>query len=284
MRNAVISAWVAAAVFLPTTGAWLRAEEGGLAGTSETAVERVALDPARWVLAWSDEFDRTGSPDPAVWTHESGYLRNNEDQYYTDRLENSRVEDGKLIIEARNDSWQGRPITSASVITSGKKSFLYGRIEVRARIPTGRGTWPAAWMLGENAEVRGWPDCGEIDIMENVGFDPRRIHANIHCAAYNHTKKNGRGNSVLAEAPWKEFHVYAVEWYEDRMEFFFDDLRYFVFRKESDDPAVWPFASPHYLILNLAIGGGWGGEKGVDRSLLPHRYEVDYVRYYTARP
>lgn len=284
MQRLLLSALVAAIVLSPWAGAPLRAEEAGLAGASHTAVERVPFDPGRWTLAWSDEFERTGAPDPAVWSHESGYVRNREEQFYTDRPENARVEDGKLVIEARLDGWEGHPITSASVITAGKQSFLYGRIEVRAKIPTGLGTWPAAWLLGENIRERGWPACGEIDILENVGFDPRRIHANIHCAAYNHTKKNGRGNSILADAPWSGFHVYAVEWYEDRMEFFFDDQRYFVYQKESDDPAVWPFARPHYLILNLAIGGAWGGAKGVDRSLLPHRYEIDHVRYYQRRP
>lgn len=253
----------------------------GLAGKGEKTVEKVSFDPARWELVWADEFDQPGRPDPAHWTPEEGYVRNGEKQFYTrDRAENARIEDGKLVIEARRDDWDGKPITSASLTTKGKQSFLYGRIEARAKIPTGRGTWPAIWTLGENIKATGWPACGEIDILENVGFDPKRIHANIHCKAYNHMKKTGKGNAVTAEAPWEDFHTYAVEWYEDRLEFFFDDIRYFVYRKESDDPAVWPFAQPQFLIVNLAIGGGWGGIKGVDESLFPHRYEIDYVRYY----
>jgi beta-glucanase (GH16 family) len=253
----------------------------GLAGTSDTQHEKVAFDSSRWELVWADEFDRPGAPDPAVWAPEEGYLRNGEKQYYTrGRLENARVENGLLVIEARKDDWEGKPVTSASLTTKGKRPLLYGRIAVRARIPTGRGTWPAIWTLGENIRQTGWPACGEIDILENVGFDPKTIHANIHCAAYNHMKRTGKGGKITAEAPWSEFHEYSVEWYEDRIEFFFDDTRYFVFRKESDDPAVWPFAQPQYLILNLAIGGGWGGQKGIDDALFPHRFDIDYVRYY----
>lgn len=258
--------------------------DSGLAGKSNTKHERVPFDPSRWSLVWADEFDREGAPDPAVWSPEEGYLRNGEKQYYTGRPENGRVEGGSLVIEARRDNWNGKPITSASYRSIGKKTFLYGRISVRAKIPTGRGTWPAIWTLGANIEQTGWPACGEIDILENVGFDPKTIHANIHCKAYNHMIHTGKGNKVTAEAPWSQFHEYAIEWYEDRIEFFFDDTRYFVYRKESDDPAVWPFAQPHYLILNLAIGGGWGGQKGIDDTLFPHRFEIDYVRYYQAKP
>jgi beta-glucanase (GH16 family) len=255
----------------------------GLAGTSDTKAERVPFDPSRWSLVWADEFNQPGAPDATVWTPEHGYLRNGEKQFYTDRPENVRIEDGHLVIEARRDNWNGKPITSASLRTIGKKPFLYGRISVRAKIPTGRGTWPAIWTLGENIQQAGWPACGEIDILENVGYDPQKIHANIHCKAYNHMIHTGRGNKLTAEAPWTQFHEYSIEWYEDRIEFFFDDTRYFIYRKESDDPAVWPFAQPQYLILNLAIGGGWGGQKGIDDTLFPHRFEIDYVRYYKLR-
>lgn len=253
----------------------------GLAGTSDSKSEKVPFDPSRWSLVWADEFDRPGAPDSTIWTPEVGYLRNGEKQYYTQgRPENARVENGLLVIEARKDNWENKPVTSASLTTKGKRPLLYGRIAVRAKIPTGRGTWPAIWTLGENIPQAGWPACGEIDILENVGYDPKKIHGNIHCKTYNHMKRTGKGRSITAEAPWSQFHEYAVEWYEDRIEFFFDDTRYFVFRKESDDPAVWPFARPQYLIINLAMGGGWGGQKGIDDSLYPHRFEIDWVRYY----
>jgi len=253
----------------------------GLAGKSDQQVVKQPFDRSKWKLAWSDEFRTGTAPDPRFWGYEEGYVRNAEAQYYTkDRRENVRIENGKLVIEARQDNWNGKKITSASITTQGKRPFLYGRIEARAKIPTGRGTWPAIWTLGENISKVGWPKSGELDILENVGFDPHRIHANIHVDAYNHSKGTGKGNSILANEPWKRFHIYAVEWWPDRVEFFFDDNRYFVFRREKDDDSVWPFDKPQYLILNLAIGGGWGGQKGIDEALFPHRFEIDYVRYY----
>lgn len=252
-----------------------------LAGKSDTQPTKVPFDTKKWKLVWSDEFNKDGLPDPKKWTYEEGYIRNGEAQYYTKgRSENARIEKGRLIIEARLDNWQGRKITSASLTTEGKQSFLYGRLEARAKVPTGRGTWPAFWTLGENIRQVGWPRCGELDILEYVGFDPNKVHANVHVDAYNHMKGNGRGNNLEAGRPWEVFNTYAVEWYEDRVEFFFNDTRYLVFRKESNDEAVWPFAKPHYAILNLAIGGGWGGAQGIDESLFPHRYEIEYVRYY----
>jgi beta-glucanase (GH16 family) len=255
-----------------------------LGGKSSSAIVKQPFQPERWSLDWADEFDRGVAPDPKFWSHEKGFIRNNEAQFYTEgRRENARIENGRLVIEARKDNWEGNKITSASLVTRGKKPFLYGRIEARAKIPTGRGTWPAIWTLGENVGKVGWPKCGEIDILENVGFDPKKVHANIHVDAYNHMRGTGKGNRMDVGEPWKSFHVYAIEWHPDRIEFFFDDLRYFVFRKEKSEDSVWPFDKPQYLILNLAIGGAWGGQQGIDESLLPHRFEIDYVRHYKAK-
>ena len=258
----------------------------GLAGTSDTAIIKKPFQADRWKLEWADEFNEGTAPNPSKWTYEKGYIRNNEAQYYTEnRRENARIENGNLVIEARMDNWNGNKITSASVTTSGKKEFLYGRIEARAKVPTGRGTWPAIWTLGTNIGQVGWPRCGEIDILENVGFDPKRVHANIHVHTYNHTKGTGKGNNIDGGEPWKDFNVYAVEWYPDRMEFFYNDTRYFVYRKEADaGEDKWPFDKPQYLIVNLAIGGAWGGQQGIDETLFPHRYEIDYVRYYKLKP
>jgi len=256
-----------------------------------------AVQGAEWKLVWSDEFDRDGLPDPAKWTYEEGFVRNQEAQYYTRaRAENARVERGVLVLEARKEqfpnpryepgatSWQrGRQFaeyTSASVTTEGRAAWRYGRIEVRAKLPTGRGTWPAIWMLGVNRREVGWPRCGEIDIMENVGFDPDIIHANIHTEAYNHVKKTGKGASIRIEKPYADFHVYALEWTPERLDFFVDDQKYFSYNNEKTGPAVWPFDQPFYLILNVAIGGAWGGQKGIDDSIFPQRMEVDYVRVY----
>lgn len=264
--------------------ATLPEQDQGLAGQSAQKVEKVPFDASKWELVWADEFNTGTAPDPEKWTYEVGYIRNNEAQYYTkDRRENARIENGRLVIEARRDNWDNKPITSASITTSGKKSFLYGRIEARAKVPTGRGTWPAIWTLGDNIHEVGWPKCGEIDILENVGYDPDRVHSNIHVEKYNHTKGTGKGNSIVVDKPYNDFNIYAVEWYPDRIEAYFNDTRYFIYRKESNDVDVWPFDKPQYLILNLAIGGAWGGQRGIDEALFPHRFEIDYVRYYLPR-
>lgn len=257
-----------------------------------------AASAAEWELVFSDEFDYAGLPDPNKWDYEVGFIRNEESQYYTNaRKENARVEDGTLIIEAIKEKFPNpaynpgsrarRPefaeYTSASLITLGKESWRYGRVEVRAKLPTGRGTWPAIWMLGTNMRQVAWPTCGEIDIMENVGFDPNKIYANIHTQDYNHVKKTGKGNNVEVEKPYEKFHVYAIEWFEDRIDFFIDDNKYFTFKNEGTGNAVWPYDKEHYLILNLAIGGSWGGQKGIDDSIFPQKYYIDYVRVYKSK-
>lgn len=236
-----------------------------------------------WTLVFSDEFNAPGSPDPAKWGYETGYIRNQEAQYYTSRAENARVESGALVIEARKEPYQSFGYTSASLNTLGRFEFLYGRVEVRAKIPTGNGTWPAIWMLGVNRRDVGWPACGEIDIMENVGFDPHRISAAIHTTAYNHTKGTQKSAKIDVASPWEDFHVYAMEWYPDRIEIFVDGQKYFTFRHEGTGSAAWPFDTPQYLLINLAIGGSWGGQRGIDDARFPHRYLVDYVRIYQQR-
>jgi beta-glucanase (GH16 family) len=234
-----------------------------------------------WTLVFADEFDHAGSLDGSKWGYELGYIRNGEKQFYTSRPENVRIEDGTLVIEARKEPWQGFGYTSASVNTMGRFQFTYGRVEVRAKIPTGAGTWPAAWMLGVNRSEVGWPTCGEIDIMENVGFDPRRIVGTIHTAAYNHTKGTQKSANVELQAPWEDFHLYAMEWYPDHLDIFVDGQKYFTFTNDgSDDTKTWPFNKPQYLLLNLAIGGSWGGQQGIDDTTFPHRYVIDYVRIY----
>ncbi len=259
------------------------------------------LRAADWRLVWSDEFNTAGAPDPAKWGYEEGFVRNREAQYFTRaRLENARVAGGLLIIEARREpfpnaayqegskDWRRRSphaaYTSASLVTEGKAAWRYGRIEVRAKLPTGRGTWPAIWMLGGNRKEAGWPKCGEIDIMENVGFDPDVIHANIHTESYNHVRNTHKGARLTIPRPYDSFHVYALEWFEDRMDFFVDDQMYFTFVNEKTGVDAWPFDQPFYLILNVAIGGSWGGQKGIDDAIFPQRMEVDYVRVYQAGP
>jgi beta-glucanase (GH16 family) len=239
-----------------------------------------ATAPAGFTLVFSDEFEAPGSLDPTKWGYEIGYVRNDEKQYYTSRPENVRVEGGMLVIEGRKESYQGYGYTSASVNTLGRFAPRYGRVEVRAKLPTGRGSWPAIWMLGTSISRVGWPACGEIDIMENVGFDPLRVHASVHTAAYNHTIGTQKTTSTLVSDPSADFHVYAMEWYPDRIETFVDGTRYFTFRNEGIGSRSWPFDEPQYLLINLAIGGSWGGQQGIDDSRFPHRYLVDYVRIY----
>lgn len=254
---------------------------------------------SEWQLVWADEFDRDGLPDPAKWTYEEGFVRNRELQYYTaGRRENARVEGGVLIIEARRERWPNprfradapenhwqerrefADYTSASLTTEGKAAWTYGRIEVRAKVPSGRGTWPAIWTLGTNRRAVGWPACGEIDILEYVGHDPGVVHANVHTRGFNHARGNGRGASLRVPDAETAFHVYALEWTPQKLEFFVDDQKFFTLENDGTGPDSWPFDAPQYLILNLAIGGSWGGQKGVDESIFPQRFVVDFVRVY----
>jgi beta-glucanase (GH16 family) len=243
---------------------------------------------AHWKLVWSDEFDRPGAPDPGKWKCEVGMLRNNEKQYYTNnRAQNLRVEDGCLVIEAIKERFEipDKPgtfadYTAASVETRGHAEWKYGRVEVRAKVPTGRGMWPAIWMLPDSISKVGWPACGEIDIMENVGYDPGTIHGTVHTKAYNHVKKTEKGAKVDLGKPWEDFHVYAVEWTAEKIDFFIDDQLYYTFRNEGTGPDTWPFDQPFYLKINTAVGGNWGGLKGIDDSALPNKFLIDYVRVY----
>ena len=236
----------------------------------------------RLKLVWREEFNSSGLPDPAVWNYEIGLIRNQEAQYYTEsRLENARVEDGCLIIESRKEDFAGAKYTSASVNTLAKKGFLYGKLEVRAKIPTGVGSWPAIWMMGTDILQVKWPQCGEIDVMENVGYEPNRIYATVHTpGSVNTPGLVIRGGHTDIPNPFADFHLYAVEWRSDRLDFFVDDQRYFTYKKDSRYPDYWRFDKPFYLLLNTAVGGNWGGQHGIDDNIFPLKYSIDYVRYY----
>jgi len=236
-----------------------------------------------WKLVWSDEFDGTGLPDASRWSWDvgGGGWGNNEQEFYTDkRLENARQEGGNLVIEARREAWDTRSYTSARLVTRGKGDWLYGRVEVKALLPTGRGMWPAIWLLPTDWKYGDWPKSGELDIMENVGYDPDRIHSNIHTQAYNHTIGTNKGANRLVTSPSANWHVYRLDWYPDRVEYFIDGEPLFTFRNEGTGSAVWPFDQRFHLILNVAVGGSWGGAQGIDDAIFPQTMKVDWVRVY----
>lgn len=247
----------------------------------DTALQDKPSEAPQWQLVWSDEFDYSGLPDSTKWQYEVGKIRNNEEQYYAEaRLRNTRVENGHLIIEAHREESKIAEYSSGSITTQGRQTWTYGRIEVKAKVPTGVGTWPAIWMLGKNIPEAGWPLCGEIDLMENVGFDPDVVHGNVHTQRFNHKLGTNKGERITADKPYEKFHVYAVEWFEDRIDFYHNDTKYFTFENDGGGVESWPFFEDQYLILNLAVGGSWGGQQGVDKSIWPQRMEVDYVRVY----
>lgn len=236
-----------------------------------------------WELIWSDEFDYQGLPDPQKWNFEDqrpGWVNNELQNYPGVRKENARVENGFLIIEARKDNYKGHPYSSARIHTQGKGEILYGRAEIRAKLPSGRGTWPAIWMMPSDyyGYGKGWPDSGEIDIMENVGKDPNWVHASVHCQNYYWVKGNQHTEKIYSTSYQNDFHVYALEWYPERIDIFMDGQKYFTFNDPGEGWQGWPFDKNFYVILNLAVGGHWGGP--VDDSIFPQQMVVDYVRLY----
>lgn len=239
-------------------------------------------------LVWSDEFDYTGLPDASKWSFDtagnaSGW-GNNEAQFYTkERLQNAEVKNGCLILTAVKEDFEGKKYTSARMVTKGKGDWLYGRVEVRAKLPEGRGMWPAIWMLPTDWAYGGWPASGEIDIMENVGYDPYRIVASAHTQSYNHVQKTQKNNQLDVPDCYTNFHVYALEWEASEYRVYVDEQLYFTFKNEGAGYKVWPFDKRFHLLLNVAVGGNWGGAKGIDDAIFPRSMVVDYVRVYQKR-
>jgi beta-glucanase (GH16 family) len=262
------------------------------AGPGEPAIDEAGGIPAGAKLVWSDEFDVAGLPDAKKWSYDTGRNAagwyNHELQYYAAaRAANSRVGDGMLVLTARREDlstlgladWGGQKYSSARLVTRGKAAWTHGFIEVRAKLPCGRGTWPAIWMLSAPPQGR-WPEDGEIDIMEHVGFDPGVVHATAHTGAYNHVRGNQRtATHTLADA-CDEFHRYQLHWTPMRITIGIDDRNYYQYSNDGSGNAEWPFDSPQYLILNVAVGGDWGGQRGVDDSVYPVSMQIDYVRVY----
>lgn len=258
----------------------------GLALLGAPLAAEDAVKPG-YELIWADEFDNDGPPDQAKWgwdTHANkGGWYNNELQYYAaDRPENARVENGRLVITARREAlkdkadWGGQNYTSARLITKGKAEWTHGFFEVRAKLPCGKGSWPAIWMLGA---TQGWPDGGEIDIMEHVGKTPGDVFGTIHNRSTAGTF--GNGSKVSVPDACDAFHNYQMVWTPEAITIALDGEPFHRYKNERKSSAQWPFDAPQYLLLNLAIGGAMAGE--VDDSIFPIRYEIDHVRIYQKR-
>ncbi|MBL7111206.1 MAG: family 16 glycosylhydrolase [Bacteroidales bacterium] len=254
--------------------------------TPEFLVQNTSGD--NWVLVWSDEFEGEGIPDTTKWLFDIGDWGwgNNERQYYTeDRPENARLENGNLVIEARKNDL-GHEWTSARLTTRGKVSFVYGKIEFRAKVPPNRGNWAAGWTLGDAyVDEISWPYCGEIDILESVGFEMDdasgngKAHASIHCGAYYFKLGNQPTGIIDVKNMHEEFHTYTLEWMPDEIKAFVDGQKYFTYSDTSSDLS-WPYDKPQNIILNLAMGGGWGGAQGMDEDMTSQQFIIDYVRVY----
>jgi len=239
-------------------------------------------------LIWSDEFNYPGQPDTSRWNYDVGDgcpnvcgWGNDEAEFYTNDPKNIRIENDRLIIEAHKDSLGGKAYTSTRIVSKFKGDWLYGRIEVMAKLPRGRGTWPAIWMLSTDWKYGGWPASGEIDIMEHVGHDQGVIHGTIHTESYNHHKKTQKEGKITISDAQDEFHIYAIDWSENKIDFYVDDTLYHSVSKEASDTfKEWPFDQRFHLIMNIAVGGFWGGAQGIDESIWPQKMEVEYVRVY----
>lgn len=262
-----------------------------LTAAPAVAQERPALAPDGYRLLWSDEFETPGLPDPAKWRYDTHANRtgwyNNELQYYSaGRPENARVEAGNLVIEARRETLTGLPDHGGQHYTSARLlsrtptgGWTYGLFEARIKLPCARGTWPAFWMLPDNAS--GWPQGGEIDILEHVGHRAGTVFGTIHTGAFNHVRHTEKQGSVQLPDACTAFHLYQALWTPEAVVFSIDGQPYYRFANDgSGDRARWPFDAPFHLILNVAVGGDWGGQEGVDETAFPQAMQVDWVRVW----
>jgi len=239
-------------------------------------------------LVWSDEFNGSGLPDSSKWSYDKGKgcpqscgWGNNELQYYTvANTNNARIEKGYLVVEARKEKIEGAEYSSARLVTKNKGDWKYGRLEIRAKLPAGRGMWPAIWMLPTDWKYGGWPHSGEIDIMENVGYWPDSVLGTIHTNAFNGTRGTQKSAGLNFKDLSTAFHVYSIVWTADEIKFYVDNKLYNQFDNSKKSIDEWPFDQRFYLLINIAIGGNWGGKFGVDDAIFPQRMLVDYVRVY----
>jgi beta-glucanase (GH16 family) len=240
------------------------------------------------VLTWSDEFDATDGtpPDPNTWTPEIGGdgWGNQEREYYTGELANAVQQGGSLVITATPDGASGRSCwygacryTSARLITQGHFSQRYGKFEARIQIPAGQGIWPAFWLLGDNIDDVGWPACGEIDVMENIGSTPATVYGSVHGTGVSHTASYDLAAGAFAD----DFHVYGIEWEPQTVRFYVDGDLYDT-RTQQGSGGTWPFDDgPEFLLLNVAVGGSWPGDPDAS-TVFPQQMKVDWVRVYAS--
>lgn len=250
---------------------------------TDTSSSTADVEP---VLVWSDDFNGN-QLDQSKWTAivsdgcpgNCGF-GNNELQYYLDDKKNLSVSDGSLKITALKDGFDSKEYTSSKLISKAKGDWQYGRIEVRAKLPQGKGTWPAIWMLPTLDRQMKWPRDGEIDIMEHVGYNQGMIYGTIHTEKYNHVIGTQKSDSIYLNDVSDTFHEYALAWDQDKMVWSVDGKEYLTLDKNNEGYEGWPFDQPFHLILNLAVGGNWGGKYGVDDSIWPQTMEIDYVKVY----
>ncbi len=233
---------------------------------------------------WVDDFNGT-TVDGNKWIFETGGSGwgNNEQQFYTSGP-NTTVSNGVLNIVAKKEVFQGSQYTSTRMISKGKGDWLYGRFEVRAKLPRGRGTWPAIWMLPSDNTYGGWPASGEIDIMEHVGYDVNKVHCSVHTSAYNHTRGTQKTATKVVSDATDSFHIYRVDWTPFAVRGYIDNVMYFEFKNENTGFAAWPFNKSFHLLLNVAVGGNWGGAQGIDDTVFPASMAIDYVKVYKMIP
>lgn len=230
--------------------------------------------------AWSDEFDGNGAPDANKWTYDLGGsgFGNSELEYYTNTINNAEVKDGLLTITAKKEPYGGMAYTSSRMVSKTGSDLLYGRIEVRAKIPAGTGTWPAIWMLPNDYAYGSWPNSGEMDIMEHVGYDQGNVHFSLHTQLNN--ASNSKTSTMNIPSVSMEFHTFREDWTPETIKGYYDDKLVFSYANDGKGFAGWPFDKPFHIMLNLAVGGNWGGVKGVDDSIFPVSMQVDYVRFF----
>ena len=232
-------------------------------------------------MVWNDEFT-SSAIDPAKWGYDTGGggWGNNELEYYTNSPENSYISSGNLVIEAKRQTQGGRDYTSARMLTKGKQSFKYGRIDVRAKLPQGQGLWPAIWMLGDDIDQNNWPKCGEIDMMELRGQEPNRMLTTMHFpnSAGTHAQKGGPDQVLPSGNFSSAFHTFSVVRSKDQMRFFLDGNLYFTFGPGDVGSGGYPFNNPFFMVLNVAVGGDFVNSPTAS-TVFPQQMQVDYVRY-----